>query len=139
MIDVKLETCATDVSIWQWLREVTERLGEDGMSSDESDTDQRTGLPIYRVKHLRWRRKMDSELDMVDRLRVADKDLYSKRGAKPIPRFRDDRNSDSCRPAPKGRPRKLYNSEWLQEQTPRERRGLLISDEEFKWFQVLKT
>jgi len=78
MIDVKLETCATDVSIWQWLQEVTERLGEDGMSSDESDTDQRTGFPIYRVKHLKWRWKMDSELDMVDRLRVADKDLYSK-------------------------------------------------------------
>jgi len=139
VIDVKLEEGATDVPIWRWLRELVEKLGEDGMSSDESDTYQRTGLPTYRVKHLRWRRKMDNELNMVDKLRVVDKDLYSRRGAKPIPRFRDDRNSDSCRSAPKGRPRRLYDSQWLQEQTPRERRGLLIPDENFPWLQLLKT
>jgi len=78
VIDVKLEEGTTDVPIWQWLRELVEKLGEDGMSSDESDTDQWTGLPTYRVKHLRWRRNMDNELNMVDKLRVVHKDLYSQ-------------------------------------------------------------
>ena len=137
-IDIKLEECATDAPIWQWLCDVIEKLGEDGMSSDESDTDERTGLPIYRVTNMKWRRKMVYELNMVDKLRLVDRDLYSGRGAKPIPRLRDERNSDSRRASPKGIPKKLYSAEWLQDQTPREYRELMIPDEDFQWLQLLK-
>jgi hypothetical protein len=49
---------------------VVEKLGKDGMSSDESDTDTRTGLLIYRVKNMKWWRKMAFELEMVDKLRL---------------------------------------------------------------------
>jgi len=73
---MKLEEGTTDVLIWRWLQELVEKLEKDGMSSDESDTNQRTGLPTYCVKHLKWRWKMDNELNMVDKLRVVDKDLY---------------------------------------------------------------
>jgi len=73
---MKLEEGTTDVLIWRWLQELVEKLEKDGMSSDESDTNQRTGLPTYRVKHLKWQWKMDNELNMVDKLRVVDKDLY---------------------------------------------------------------
>ncbi len=137
-IDIKLEECATDAPIWQWLREVIEKLGEDGMSSDESDTDKRTGLPIYHVTNMKWRQKMVYELNMVDKLRLVDRDLYSGWGAKPIPRLRDERNSDSCRASPKEIPKKLYSAEWLQDQMPRKYRELMIPNEDFQWLQLLK-
>jgi hypothetical protein len=114
IIDIKVEEQASDEAVWRWLSTVVEKLGEDGMSSDESDTDTRTGLPIYRVKNMKWRRKMAYELDMVDKLRVQDRDIYSQKGAKPTARFRDDRNSESQRVAPKGLPKRMYSSAWLK-------------------------
>ena len=39
IIDIKVEEQASDEAVWRWLSMVVEKLGEDGMSSDESDTD----------------------------------------------------------------------------------------------------
>jgi len=54
LIELKEEEAANDLPVWRWLKTVLTKLGEDGMSSDESDTDQRTGLPIYQVKNMKW-------------------------------------------------------------------------------------
>jgi len=117
---------------------VVEKLGEDGVSSDESDTDARTGLPIYRVKDMKWRRKMAYELDMVDKLRLQDRDIYiySQKGAKPTARFRDDRNSESQRAAPKGLPKTMYSSTWLKGLTRQACRKLMVSEEDFGWLNL---
>jgi hypothetical protein len=138
IIDIKVEEQASDEAIWRWLSTVVEKLGEDGMSSDESDTDTRTGLPIYCVKNMKWRRKMAYELDMVDKLRLQDRDIYSRKGAKPTVRFWDDRNSESQRVAPKALPKGMYSSPWLQGLTPQTRRKLMVSDEDFAWFTLRK-
>jgi hypothetical protein len=87
---------------------VVEKLGEDGMSSDESDTDTQTGLPILRVKNMKWRRKMAYELDIVDKLRLQNRDIYSRKGAKPTARFRDDETLKA-----KGLPLKVYQKECI--------------------------
>jgi hypothetical protein len=117
---------------------VVEKLGEDGMSSDESDTDTRTGLLMYRVKNMKWWRKMAYKLDMVDKLRLQDRDIYSQKGAKPTARFREDRNSGSQRVAPKGLPKGMYCSAWLKGLTPQTRRKLMVSDEDFAWLNLLR-
>ena len=139
LIELKEEEAANDLPVWRWLKTVLTRLGEDGMSSDESDTDQRTGLPIYQVKNMKWRRKMAYQLDLIDKQRVLDKDIYASRGTKPVVRFRDERNGDSRRAVAVGRPRKLYCTTWLQEQTPQKRRKLMVSDEEFQWLGIIKS
>ena len=138
IIDIKVEEQANDEAVWRWLHTVVEKLGEDGMSSDESDTDARTGLPIYRVKNMKWRRKMAHELEMVDKLRLQDRHIYSQKGAKPTARFRDDRNSESQRVAPKGLPKRMYSSAWLEGLTPQTRRKLMVSDEDFAWLNLLR-
>ena len=138
IIDIKTEERANDETIWRWLHTVVEKLGEDGMSSDESDTDSRTGLLIYRVKNMKWRRKMAHELETIDKLRLGDKDIYSQRGAKPTLRIWDDRNNNSQRVTPKGLPKKLYCLTWLGELTSQGRRKLMVSDEDFDWLNFLR-
>jgi len=138
IIDIKVEEQAHDEAVWRWLYTVVEKLGEDGMSSDESDTDGRTGLLIYCVKNMEWRRKMAYELDMVDKLQIQDRDIYSKKGAKPTARFRDDRNSVSQRAAPKGLLRTMYSSTWVTGLTRQARRKLMVSDEDFAWLNLLR-
>ena len=136
IIEIKVEEQASDEAVWRWLSTVVEKLGEDGMSSDESDTDTRTGLPIYRVKNMKWRHKMAYELDMVDKLRLQDRDIYSQKGAKPTARFRDDRNRESQRIAPKDLPKRMYSSLWLQGLTPQARRKVMVSDKDFAWLSL---
>jgi hypothetical protein len=137
IIDIKVDEQASDEAVWRWLSTVVEKLWEDGMRSDESDTDTRTGLPIYRVKNMKWRRKMAYELDMVDKLRLSDRDIYSQKGAKPTARFRNDRNSESQRTSPKGLPKRMYSSEWLKGLTLQTRRKLMVSDKDFPWLNLL--
>jgi L-asparaginase II len=52
MLRCMIDDIATnDVPVYKWLRDVMAQLGNDGMSSDESDVDDR-GMPFYRVKLL---------------------------------------------------------------------------------------
>ncbi len=83
-----------------------------------SKTRARWRTAIYRAKNVRWRRKIAYEVDMVDKLRLQDKDISSQKKAKPPPRFRDRNGSESKRVAPKGLPKSMYCSTWLRELTP---------------------
>ena len=81
---------------------------------------------------------MAYELDMVDKLWLHDRDIYSQKGAKPTARFRDDRNSESQRVAPKGLPKRMYCSEWHKGLTPQTHRKLMASNEDFAWLNLLR-
>jgi hypothetical protein len=90
MIDIKESEDAPDTPIWKWLRQLIKTLGEDGTSSDESEVDEQTGYTIYRAHKMPWRRNIDFEISMIDKLRFRDKDLFSSKGSKPLPRLRSD-------------------------------------------------
>jgi hypothetical protein len=131
---------ASDTPIWKWLLRLIKALGEDGTSSDESEVDEQTGYTIYRVHKMPWRRNIDFEVSMIDRLRFRDKDLFPNQGSKPSPRLRSDRNQDSLRKTPpKGLPKAVYNSEWIAKQSQRDRRKLRISKEPFEWMSLRQT
>ena len=85
-VDLKKEQDADDLGIWEWLLSLLEVLGEDGMSSEESDIDVRTGMEVYYCKKMPWRRNVDREMGLIDKERVQDKKVYSRRGAKPVVR-----------------------------------------------------
>lgn len=102
--------------------ELLKELGEDGMSSDETDTEEgRDGArrQVYRVRILPWRQPVEKILDAIDATH-----LTGTRGAKRHKRLRQKyyppshkmhktMNVSSREPA-KGLPIVLYNEDWLK-------------------------
>ena len=66
MIDLKMKDGAQDLGAWKWLLDLLHHLGEDGMSSEESDIDARTGMEVYHVKEMTWRRDVQHEMRVID-------------------------------------------------------------------------
>ena len=59
-----IQTAEGDLHIWQWLENLIEYLGSNGMSSKDMDI----GIDRkYRVKILLWRRNMDQYLELIDK------------------------------------------------------------------------
>jgi hypothetical protein len=140
VIDIKDYEHASDTPIWKWLRQVIKALGEEGTSSDESEVDEQMGHTIYHVHKMPWRRNIDFELSMIDKLRFQDKDLFPNKGSKPLPRSRSNRNKDSSQKRPPvGLPKPLYNSEWIAKQSRRDLRALAISKSPFEWMTLRQT
>ena len=137
MIEIKESEHASDTPIWKWLHKLIKTLGEDGTSSDESEVDEQTGYTIYRVHKMLWRRNIDFEISMIDKLQFSDKDLFSNKGSKPLPRTRSNRNQNSSRMPPIGLPKAVYNSEWIANQ--RDKRKLRISNKSFEWMSLKQT
>ncbi|KAI0338940.1 hypothetical protein BDW22DRAFT_1458217 [Trametopsis cervina] len=108
----KVADNAPDAWAWQWLyRVVVDHLGEDGMSSDESEGEELGVHMVYRKKRMPWRRNIDRELALVDRERMRDRENWAPQGSKPAAR----RSSEliSVRPAVKNLPRALYDDACL--------------------------
>jgi hypothetical protein len=63
MIELRQEDNAEDLDAWEFLHDVLQTLGEDGMSSDESDIDTRTGTEVYYNKKMPWRRDVAREIE----------------------------------------------------------------------------
>jgi hypothetical protein len=125
-----------DLPLWEWLQSVLQNLGSDGMSSEESGVE---GIEtVYRVKILEWRRNMERELDIVDKQRLLDSDLFSPRGSKPVTRIRSPDNVASSRGPVPGLPRSFYDKKWLDRQSDNYRRmTLCVSQQQFKWFKLV--
>lgn len=133
-----------DVQRLLFMRDVLERLGKNGMSSDESDEDD-DGHPLFRVNYLYWRRDITSWLDRIDEdNRHLDTNPYvAHAGAQPVRRLRRD-GEDSIENASQRKPVRmlpicLYDADWYARQgvTDELRRlNVRASDEEFLWLDV---
>jgi hypothetical protein len=136
MIELKREDDADDLDAWEFLHDVLETLGEDGISSDESDIDTRTGTEVYYSKKMPWRRDVAHEMTIIDRERGKDRQIRSRRGAKEVVRVKNGAKGDTRRSAPTGRPKSFYDKEWLRAQSKQNRRALEISGEDFNWLDI---
>ena len=134
LINIKEESRALDLGIWQWLESLVVSLGEEGMSSDESDVDEQTGTEVLYANKMNWRRNVEGEMDMIDEQRKIDKDLFSRKGSKPTRRLRPSNANESRRDPPKGLFRALYQKEWLE--THKDKRSLEIRKENFEWMKI---
>ena len=118
IIDCKGEENAADLGHWKWLKKVITTLGQDGMSSEESDNDGAIGT-IYRPKRMVWRRDIDRELKLIDdecrRLASA----KARRGAKLAPRERRIGGVVSTRDPVTHLPIPFYNEAWIAGKTDR--------------------
>lgn len=136
MIKLKAATAASDLAIWRWLGTVVEKLGTDGMSSDESSTDDVE--TVYRVKKMAWRWEIEASLNIIDRERRLNSDIFPPQGSVPTKRIHGDNNLISTRAPVCKLPRTFYDDDWYNE-TPEEHRQLTldVSEEIFQWYKFL--
>jgi len=82
-LEIELEGDSPEAAIWKWLLNIVEKLGVDGMSSE--DTDNSNGVEVvYRVRVLPWHCKIDHELAIIDGKHLCASDIYAQQGAKPL-------------------------------------------------------
>lgn len=123
-----------DLHIWKWLLELLQWYQSDGMSSEDTDTDN-TGT-TYRVKILVWRRNVDKYVHMIDNERKLSADIFPASGAKPIARLRSPSNTKSTRQPPPELPATLFDPDWLEEVDDDYRQLVLnVSKEDFPWIE----
>jgi hypothetical protein len=139
----RVRTLEEDLQVWTFAQSLIERLGAGGMSSEDSDVED--GQPIYRVKIVVWRRRMEALLQLIDRQRSLDPSLYTARGSQGVKRIRIPEGTleenwewKSRRMHLDGLPEVLYDPEWLQ--VIRKEHAvvsLCVSREEFEYFKVI--
>ncbi|KAJ3504448.1 hypothetical protein NLJ89_g7923 [Agrocybe chaxingu] len=115
-----------DIEYWEYLEELLLELGEEGMSSDESDgedNDTAVELVLY-VAELPWHPDITNELDIIDGERN-DVGIFNKKGAKPTKRLRGVRKIYSRREPPPRRSLAVYDKKWYKNLTPGQRKNLL--------------
>jgi hypothetical protein len=118
------------------MRKLIKLLGEEGMSSDESEVDEELGIFVFRPKEMPWRPNVEKVMEIIDKQRMVDRDIYSFKGSKPGPRSRNKKKGTSRRRPPAGLPRSLYDKDWLKTQTMTQVRKLHISKNKFVWMRV---
>lgn len=125
-----------DLPAWQWLQQLVKTLGEGGMSSEESDTENQIET-VLRVKNMAWRHAIERELDIIDNQRLMDDDIFAPQGSKPMKRICAAGNPTTSRAQVDGLPKALYNDGWLAGLTKCQAERLSISTQGFKWMKVV--
>jgi len=86
-----------------------------------------------------WSHRINTDekvMEIIDKQRMVDRDIYSFKGSKPGPRSRNKKKGTSRRRPPTGLPRSLYDKDWLKTQTMTQVRKLHISKNKFVWMRV---
>ncbi|KDQ25087.1 hypothetical protein PLEOSDRAFT_1086035 [Pleurotus ostreatus PC15] len=112
--------------MYSLVAEMVSELGIDGMSSDESDTDDFPNS--FNVSYMPWRSfDVNQLLTWLDKSKNR-KNIYGNvvSGARPVKRNRPDDATSSRRPAKFGLPRNFYNDHWYNQLTPSEQRQLSV-------------
>ncbi|EIN09758.1 hypothetical protein PUNSTDRAFT_44034 [Punctularia strigosozonata HHB-11173 SS5] len=116
-------------AVWKAAETTLDRLGIDGMSSDESDLDEDMHVAYLKPSVMLWRRDMDAFLDAIDSYRFEGGGAFANQGTRPLPRRRSDRATAwlkgahpqaddirvSKREPVKGLTRSLYDAAYLEE------------------------
>ena len=125
-----------ELKIWKWLKEMLNYLDVAGMSSEESNEENRR--PIYRIKIMTWRRDISRYLDMIDNQRLRFPGLYSNAGSKGVPKVRGQGSEflNTTRDPVKNLPRVLYDDKWFNAIGEQRQLMLKVSKRRFEWLQI---
>jgi hypothetical protein len=135
VIELKKEDEDDDLPAWQWLQKLIKTLGDDGMSSEESDIENDVEC-VLRVKNMTWRRGIEQELSVIDNQRVLDDDIFAPQGSKPMKRICAPGNLTTLRSPVTGLPKALYDTKWIDGLTKGQVERLDVSSEIFRWMTV---
>ncbi|KAI6106016.1 hypothetical protein EV401DRAFT_1892858 [Pisolithus croceorrhizus] len=117
-----------DKEVWQWLSDIVDHLGTDGMSSEDSEEEDTQ--TIFQVCGVPWRCEIDKELQFIDS-KHKDRAISSPRGAKPVKRIWPSNPFPSSHQPVHGLPTAFYKPEWL------EGNPTIASGEVFHWTQFI--
>ncbi|KAG1779844.1 hypothetical protein EV702DRAFT_1043718 [Suillus placidus] len=131
LLSDRIATGKDDQAVWAYLQSLVETLGKDGMSSDESEHEDGE-VQVFHLKKMPWRADVDHEMHIIDQQRLAGAANFTPRGSKPAKRFRNA-IQESSRPAIEGLPRALYNSSWLNAQSP----SFTVSDKKLQRMEII--
>ena len=97
------------------MTEMVEALGPGGMSSDESDVDERTKKTTYKIRRRQWRAPVCNErLALIDNDRNITNAVGGARpGNQPRIRIRSSNGPISDRDPKTGCPQNYYRNEWV--------------------------
>jgi hypothetical protein len=135
LIQVKNANKSQDAHLWKWLGSVLEYLGPDGMSSDESSMEDFE--TVHRVKNMPWRRDVTNNMDIIDRQRHKDAEIFTAKGSKPTKRIRGTANPSSARNPVQGLPHSFYDDDWFNRQDQYHQSKLQSTDEKFDWYDIV--
>ncbi|EIN06953.1 hypothetical protein PUNSTDRAFT_45507 [Punctularia strigosozonata HHB-11173 SS5] len=132
-VKAKKATSPSEVDKWNKRRKVLALLTEDGMSSDETDTESTSVR--HRTHALAWQRQeVDLIMEVIDTGR---NDILSSRGSQPAARARSDRvlalgpygaSLQSTRSPVPALPKAMYDADWLAGTTSQLRGGLDVKE-----------
>ncbi|KAF8449201.1 hypothetical protein L210DRAFT_3640809 [Boletus edulis BED1] len=112
IIKLKREAGEDDINVWKWLQGVVQRLGEHGMSSEESDIENEVEQVLH-VKRMDWCCGIKHELDFLDLQRLVNVDVFAPQESWPMKRIHASGNPATSRDVMKGLPRAFYNRAWI--------------------------
>ncbi|KAG2336816.1 hypothetical protein BDR05DRAFT_953064 [Suillus weaverae] len=135
VIELKKEDEDNDLPAWQWLQKLIKMLGDDGMSSGESDIENDVEC-VLRVKNMTWCCRIEQELSVINNQRVLDDDIFTPQGSKLMKRIRAPGNSTTLRSPVTGLPKALYDAKWIDGLTKGQVERLDVSSEIFQWMTV---
>lgn len=119
---------------WKWLLNVIDSLGEDGMSSEDSDHE--ATETTYRPTIMEWRRNMDNELRVIDNEYRRLRNTQPKSGATPAIRVRGGGKVSSRAPVT-GLSMAFYDETWLLSKSDDYiLQKLKVSEDTFKWNDI---
>ncbi|EIM79765.1 uncharacterized protein STEHIDRAFT_163324 [Stereum hirsutum FP-91666 SS1] len=117
------------LELWEKLGSLIMKLTKDGMSSDESSSE--NGIFVYRVRLVAWRREMNKELMLVDKVYTDHPELFQGAGARPVPRLRSSTTVSFSAPVPR-LPKTLYDKRWMKGLSEYKLMELGPTEEKFK-------
>lgn len=123
--------------IWAKLYRLIQTLGYEGMSDEESDTED--GNLVLRVAVVSWRRPVGRELGVVDEALKQRPDLFRALASQPIRTVHEGAYGDRrvcMRRAFEGRPASFYGERFLKNILLHERKRLKVVEgvvDDFNW------
>ena len=125
-----------DLDAWLYIQNLLELLGTDGMSSEDSEWEDKRRLEkTYRVNVLHARRaECDQLMIALDENHLMKRFAEGRPGRLPVPRTREA-GQESERSPPLGWPRDLYDEEWFNAQSDAVQSA--VSTAAFEWVDVV--
>lgn len=112
---------------------VIERLGLEGMSSDESDVDD-LGRATFTTKRMPWRaRKVTEMLMRVDKDYNRTNMFGNQKSGNPARHRKRQRGRDSARKAPAEKPGNFYDRDWYRTLSAKQKKDLRKESDEDLW------
>lgn len=105
------------------------------MSSEDTAVDE--AEKVYHVKILPWRRDMVEYLKIIDDQRHVSDEKFAEGGSKPVRRVQGSRLLESVRKPPRGLPRSLYDTNWIEgKDEDYIEMKLQLSEKPLKWLKI---